>query len=155
MSNNDENEIQNLINKAFSDQITILLLKRSNITKIQFETLVIDILTDILSNNNVPFKEKALFRNKKVSRGAFSRTLSQARSRVISSVFTIILLSYVGVFEINPFDDFKNLAEKLRDYLNLSTRSKAKLSNLQLKRIEDELLEGIISLSKPTSIKNL
>ncbi len=155
MNNTNDKDVQNLIEKAFSDDITDLLLKKSNLTRTQLETLVIDILTDILSSNRVSFKEKALFRGKKVSRGAFSRTLSQARSKVISSVMTIILLNYLGIFDGVIFDDFRNLAEKLREYLNLSTNSKEKLSANKLKRIGDELIAGINTLSKPTSIKNL
>ena len=92
MSNTEETDVKNLIEKAFSDEITDLLLKKSNLTRIQLETFIIDILSDILSSNRVSFHEKAQFRNKKVSRGSFSRTLSQARSRVISSVMTILLL---------------------------------------------------------------
>lgn len=155
MSNTEETDVKNLIEKAFSDEITDLLLKKSNLTRIQLETFIIDILSDILSSNRVSFHEKAQFRNKKVSRGSFSRTLSQARSRVISSVMTIILLNYIGIFDNTIFDDFRSLAEKLRDYLNSSTNSKEKLSSIQFNRIENELIEGIITLSKPTSIKNM
>jgi hypothetical protein len=155
LSNTEETDVKNLIEKAFSDEITDLLLKKSNLTRIQLETFIIDILSDILSSNRVSFHEKAQFRNKKVSRGSFSRTLSQARSRVISSVMTIILLNYIGIFDNTIFDDFRSLAEKLRDYLNSSTNSKEKLSSIQFNRIENELIEGIITLSKPTSIKNM
>ena len=103
-----ENEInvQNIINKAFTDPISNLLLEKSNLTKIQFETLIIDLLTDVMSDEKVSFNQKTNFRTKKVKRGSFSRTLSQARMRVSSSIFTIILLSYIGIFEERPFDNY-------------------------------------------------
>ena len=90
---------------------------------------------------------------KKVSRGSFSRTLSQARSNIISSIFTIILFSYVGIFDVNPFEEYENLSVKLREYLIAIEKSEPKHSKMLLKRIEEELITGITSLSKPTSMK--
>jgi len=146
-------EAQNIIQKAFQDPITDLLLKNSNLTNIQFETLMIDLLIDVMSDEKVPFKNKTLFRNKKVSRGSFSRTLGQGRLRVISSIFTIVLLSYVGVFDSKPFEEYQNLVEKLRDYLVAVENSGPNVSRAMLKRIETELTEGIQSMARPTKLK--
>ncbi|MCJ7425136.1 hypothetical protein MUP01_12850 [Candidatus Bathyarchaeota archaeon] len=147
----DEN-LQKIIYKTFQDPIADLLLKQSNLTRIQFETLIIDLLTDILSDKKLSFYEKSLFRKEKVSRGSFSRTLAQARSSVISSIFTIVLLSYIGVFD-KPFEEYQELAEKLRDYLDTIEDKKEGRSPAMLKRLEEELLAGIRALSKPTSLK--
>ena len=145
--------VKNMIQKAFQDPITDLLLKKSNLTTAQFETLMIDLLIDIMSDEKIHFKEKTLFRMKKVSRGSFSRTLSQARSNIISSIFTIILFSYVGIFDVNPFEEYENLSVKLREYLIAIEKSDPKYSKILLKRIEEELITGITSLTKPTSMK--
>ena len=147
----DEN-LQKIIYKTFQDPIADLLLKQSNLTRIQFETLIIDLLTDILSDKKLSFYEKSLFRKEKVSRGSFSRTLAQARSSVISSIFTIVLLSYIGVFD-KPFEEYQELAEKLRDYIDTIEDKKEGRSPAMLKRLEEELLAGIRALSKPTSLK--
>lgn len=147
----DEN-LQKIIYKTFQDPIADLLLKQSNITRIQFETLIIDLLTDILSDKKLSFYEKSLFRKEKVSRGSFSRTLAQARGSVISSIFTIVLLSYIGVFD-KPFEEYQELAEKLRDYLDTIEDKKEGRSPAMLKRLEEKLLAGIRVLSKPTSLK--
>lgn len=147
----DEN-LQKIIYKAFQDPIADLLLKQSNLTRIQFETLIIDLLTDILSDNKLSFYEKSLFRKEKVSRGSFSRTLAQARGSVISSIFTIVLLSYIGVLD-KPFEEYQELAEKLRDYIDTIEDKKEGRSPAMLKRLEVELLAGIKTLSKPTSLK--
>lgn len=147
----DEN-LQKIIYKTFQDPIADLLLKQSDLTRIQFETLIIDLLTDILSDKKLSFYEKSLFRKEKVSRGSFSRTLAQARGSVISSIFTIVLLSYIGVFD-KPFEEYQELAEKLRDYLDTIEDKKEGRSPAMLKRLEEELLAGIRALSKPTSLK--
>jgi hypothetical protein len=144
---------QNIIQKTFQDPISELLLKNSILTRVQFETLVIDLLTDIMSDEKIPFKQKAYFRRRKVSRGSFSRSLAQARSKVIQSIFTIVLLSYIGVFEARPFDDYYYLAEKLKEYVTLLEERDFSISKEFLKQIETELVEGISRLATPTSIK--
>ena len=146
-------ETQKMIQKAFQDPITDLLLKNSKLTKTQFETLMIDLLIDVMSDEKVPFKEKTLFRANKVSRGSFSRTLSQARHRVISSIFTMVLLSYVGVYDSKPFEEYENLAEKLREYLTTIEKSGISRSPSIYRRIEEELIVGIKALSRPTKLK--
>jgi hypothetical protein len=148
-------ETQIIIQKAFQDPITDLLLKKSNLTKIQFETLMIDLLIDFMSDEKVSFKDKTIFRAQKVSRGSFSRTLGQARHRVISSIFTIILLSYVGVSNAKPFEEYENLAEKLREYLTTIEKLGVNRSPSLYRRIEEELTTGIEALSRPTKLKAL
>lgn len=144
---------QNIIQKTFQDPISDLLLKNSNLTRVQFETLVIDLLTDIISDEKIPYHQKAYFRRKKVSRGSFSRSLAQARAKVISSIFTIVLLSYIGVFDARPFDDYYLLAEKLKEYVTMLESRDMNGSRDLLKQIEAELVEGISRLASPTSIK--
>jgi len=78
--------------------------------------------------------------------------LAQARTSVISSIFTVILLSYIGVFE-KPFEEYQELAGKLRDYIETIEDKGEGRSPLMLKRLEEELLAGIRALSKPTSLK--
>jgi hypothetical protein len=146
-------ELQNVIKKSFQDPITDLLLKNSHLTRIQFETIIIDLLTDILSDEKVTFYQKTLFRSKSVSRGSFSRSLSQARKNIISSIFTIILLNYVGVFSSRAFDDYAFLAEKLREYLSIIESSDINSKKKLLIEIETELIEGIQLLATPKSIK--
>ena len=144
---------QNIIDKTFQDPLTDLLLKNSVLTRTQFETLVIDMLTDIISDKKVSFQQKTLLRSKKISRGSFSRSLSQARANVVSSVFTIVLLSYIGVFDERPFDEYYFLAEKLKEYATLTDSSEFNYTKGSLKRFEEELIKGIRELTSPSSIK--
>ena len=142
-----------MLQKTFKDPITDILLNNANITRIQFETLVIDMLTELISDNRLSLDEKTLFRTNNVSRGSFSRSLSQARKNVISSIFTIVLLSYIGVFDARPFDEYYVLAEKLKEYTTMLESTGSEINKTELKRFETELIEGIKKLAKPTSIK--
>ena len=146
-------DYQNVLQKTFQDPITDILLKYANITRIQFETLVIDMLTELISDNKLSLDEKTLFRSNNVSRGSFSRSLSQARKNVISSIFTIVLLSYIGVFDARPFDEYYVLAEKLKEYTTMIESTGLEINKTELKRFETELIEGITKLATPTSIK--
>jgi hypothetical protein len=147
--------LQKVLDKAFRDPISDLLLKYSSLTRTQFETLVIDLLTDTISDKRLTYSEKTLFRTREVSRASFSRTLSQARKNVISSIYTFILLSYIGVFDARPFEEYQILAEKLREYLGMLENSDTNQSKALLKTIETELMEGIRSLAEPTSVKTV
>ena len=146
-------DYQNVLQRTFQDPITDILLKNANLTRIQFETLVIDMLTELISDNKLSLDEKTLFRSNNVSRGSFSRSLSQARKNVISSIFTIVLLSYIGVFDARPFDEYYVLAEKLKEYTTMIESTGLEINKTELKRFETELIEGITKLATPTSIK--
>lgn len=148
-----EENFQNFIEKTFNDQITTLLLKNSNLTTIQFETLVIDLLTDLISDEKLTIYQKTLFRHQNISRGSFSRSLQQARRNVIKSIFTVVLLSYIGVFKENPFDDYFYLSEKLHEYLSIIESTQISERKTLLDRIEHELVDGINDLATPRSIK--
>lgn len=151
----ESNDLQKMIERAYKDPIAGILLKNSNITDTQYETLIIDYLTSIASDSIITFKNKALYRSKKVSRGSFSRTLSQARGNIISSIYTILLLAYIGIFDTVPFDDYKDLAEKLSEYKHLIDLSSDPQSANYLSRIEQELEEGIRALAEPRNLSNL
>ena len=130
-----------------------ILLKNSNLTKIQYESLLIDYFTDNMSENVLTYENKAIYRSKKVSRGSFSRTLSQARKNIISSIYTILLLSYVGIYDTYPFDEYKNLAEKLSEYTSLAYDQDSSESRSRIHKIERELAKGIRSLAEPKRLK--
>ena len=150
-----ENELQNMVNRSFKDQITAILLKNSNLTKIQYESLLIDYYTDNMSDNIITYDNKAIYRSKKVSRGSFSRTLSQARRNIISSIYTILLLSYVGIYDTYPFEEYNNLAEKLSEYSSLMKDQDSLESRSRIRRLEVELANGIRSLAEPKQLKQV
>jgi hypothetical protein len=150
-----KNELQKLVNNSFKDPISDILLKNSNLTKIQYESLLIDYFMDNMSDNTLTYENKTEYRSKKVSRGSFSRTLSQARKNIISSIYTILLLNYVGIYDALPFDDYKNLAEKLSEYTFLTQDPDDYESRSIIRRLELELANGIRVLAEPRKLKPL
>lgn len=145
--------IKIFINRSFKDPITGILLKNSNLTKTQFETLIIDLVSENVSDVGITYKNKAVLRSKYVSRGSFSRTLSQARGNIISAIYTILLLSYIGFFQEAPFEDYHHLSNKLREYVKMTQNSRGNHARDVLVRIEKELMDGIKKLSEPISLK--
>ena len=150
-----EIELQNMIERSFKDPIMAILLKNSNLTKIQYESLLINYFTDNMTNNTLTYENKAIYRSKKVSRGSFSRTLSQARKNIVSSIYTILLLSYIGIYDSYPFEEYKNLAEKLSEYTILTQDQDSPESRSRIKRLEVELANGIRSLAEPKQLKQV
>ena len=144
---------QNVLNRANNDKIANILLKYSNFTPTQFECLIIDYLSQNYSDIELTYNQKTLFRSKKVSRGSFSRSLQQARTNIISSIYTILLLMYIGIYDNPPFEEYKNLSEKLREYISIIESEDTNRSRQILLRIESELREGIAELAHSKHLK--
>jgi hypothetical protein len=112
-------KVQLWLETSLEDPIVKILLKNSHLTKTQLETLLIDILADSICSKQLKYDEKARLRlNKaKISRGAFNRTLKQAEGNVIKSIYTVLLLGYLGIFEHTTLDPYVEVANKLNDYM--------------------------------------
>jgi len=97
-----------------------IFIKNSNLTKTQLETFLIDVLAENMAGKTLKYDDKARMRLLRggVSRGAFNRTLRQARVNVIRSVYTVLLLGYLGVFETTSLDPYLEVANKLQTYLS-------------------------------------
>ena len=146
---------QNILNSANKDPIVRILLKYCNLTSIQYESLIIDYLSLNMSDIELTYKQKALLRSKSVSRGSYSRSLSQARSNVIYSIYTILLLMYIGIYDSDPFFEYKNLSEKLSEYIEFIEKNDSSQRNFLISRIESELQRGIESLAHTRNLKPL
>jgi len=111
--------VQKWLLGSTNDPIIKILSKNSNLTKTQLETLLIDFLAPNVSGKSLTNQEKALLRLTKagISRGAFNHTLKQARRNIIQSIYTIILLGYLGLFEDTRLDPYLEVANKLREYV--------------------------------------
>jgi len=123
--------VQNWLIRSTNDPIVKILSRNSNLTKIQMESLLIDFLATNIAGKTLSNEEKAKLRLSKVeiSRGAFNRTLKQARSNVIQSMYTILLLGYLGIFNNIRLDPYLEAASKLQNYVRAY---KDVLSNSQL-----------------------
>ncbi len=79
--------------------------------------------------------------------------MNQARANIISAIYTVLLLFYIGIFETPPFEEYNNLTEKLSEYLTLIQASEDLQARQLLRRIEEELRRGIQSLAEPKALK--
>ncbi|MCD6480561.1 hypothetical protein J7L65_07260 [Candidatus Bathyarchaeota archaeon] len=137
-------EVKNSIFRVFRDPIIRLLLKSSNLTPVQFETMLIDVIGRINQEKVLSYEEKRKLRSKTVSRGAFIRTLNQARERVREAIYTILLINYLGILDSSFFEDYQQLFERLREYLRDVEESEK--TKIILRRIEREIKTRIDAL---------
>lgn len=146
--------VQKWLKTALNDQITKILVKNSNLTKIQIETLLIDFLAENITEKRMKMEEKAKLRLTKaeISRGAFNRTLKQARKNVIQSIYTILLLGYLGIFDSTRLDPYIEIANKLQAYVDaykniLPDKNRAEENIRVISMLRDELERSLESLS--------
>jgi hypothetical protein len=153
--------VQNWLICSTNDQIVKILSKNSNLTKTQLESLLIDFLATNIAGKTLSNEEKAKLRLSKaeISRGAFNRTLKQARKNVIQSMYTILLLGYLGIFNNIRLDSYLEAASKLQDYVsaykdilsnNQLAEEQLRIVNMLRKELESsfEQLSGTDALSR-------
>ncbi|MBS7605239.1 MAG: hypothetical protein QXR84_03815 [Candidatus Bathyarchaeia archaeon] len=158
MNSLPKEEIQMWLTSLNKDPIFKILLKNSNLTKVQAETFLIDILAEKIVNKKLVYEEKAKLRLLKagVSRGSFNRTLAQARKNIIKSIYTVILLGYLGIFDDPRLEPYIEIANKIRAY-NEKYREileSGKIEEDQIKilqTLQNEIEKMLFHLSKPRS----
>jgi len=157
-----KNSIQKWLISSLDDPIVKILTKNSHLTKTQLETLLIDILAENLAGKSLRYEEKAKLRLLRagISRGAFNRTLRQARRNIIQSVYTIILLGYLGVFEDTRLDPYLEAANKLQAYLSsyreISNDTNVRDGHLRIvSMLREELEDSLQRLSNPKSLSKM
>jgi hypothetical protein len=150
--------VQKWITESLSDPIAKILAKNSNLTKTQLETLLIDVLAENIVGKPLKYDEKARLRLLKggISRGAFNRTLKQAKKNVIKSTYTIILLGYLGIFESTKLDPYIEVASKLQTYIkaykNILRGKKLTNEHLRIMNMLREELEASLTVLSNGSI---
>jgi hypothetical protein len=151
--------VQKWLIHSINDPIAKILAKNSNLTKIQLETLLIDFLATNIVAKTLKNEEKARLRLSKaeISRGAFNRTLRQARKNVIQSMYTIILLGYLGMFNNTRLDPYLEAASKLQHYVSAyrDILSNGKLAEEQLRivsMLREELESSLERLSGTSAL---
>jgi hypothetical protein len=149
--------IQLWLKGSLEDPIVKILAKNSHLTKTQLETLLIDVLSENIAEKPLKYDEKANLRltKAKISRGAFNRTLKQAKENVIKTIYTVLLLGYLGIFESTTLDPYLEIANKLQEYVEVHKKMQNKdeeLGNHQkvIKMIREELETSLKRLSNPS-----
>ncbi len=151
--------MQKWLSGSTTDPIIKILSRNSNLTKTQLETLLIDFLGPNISGKSLTNQEKALLRLTKagISRGAFNHTLKQARRNIIQSMYTIILLGYLGIFEDTRLDPYLEVANKLKEYVgaykDVISNNELATEHLRIVTMLREELENTLEkLSTPRSL---
>lgn len=164
---NEIEETRSWARRMLQDPIAQILAENSQLSLVQLETLVLDYLIDGFGGKSIDYETKASLRAKKstkrkqegVSRGAFNRSLAQARRNVTKSVFTVVLLGYLGLLDTPSLRRYQDLAEDIRSYAReydiVATNSeKPTPTHLNtLRQTQERILQLIESLSQPTALK--
>jgi hypothetical protein len=117
--------IQSNVKQVLNEPILKTLVKQSTLTETQLETLIIDLLVEDNYGAHIPYDDKAAFRSRRgtrargVSRGAFNRSLSQARRNLTRCLSTMLLLAYLGLFEFTIFRPFEEIAGRIGNYRHI------------------------------------
>ncbi len=149
------------IQETLREPILRLLTKNSVLTEVQLETLLVDLVLEDQFDWHIPYEKKASLRRKKsegVSRGAFNRTLRQARRNLIRCFYTMILLAYLGLFDYTIFRPFEELASKIGDYRRIREMLSGKMhltkEEVESYRITEEtILQFLNELISPLTLK--
>jgi len=135
-------KIQSWIKRLLEDPLTEILLNNSLLSKTQLETLLIDLLSEDIIGYRINYEDKAKLRlnDKGISRGSFNRTLKQANININKTIYTVLLLGYLGIFKTTQLQPFiqmsNNLNRYIKSYKNLWNRQNTEpIENIKLKEI--------------------
>jgi hypothetical protein len=149
--------VQAWLTASTNDPIVKIMAKHSHLTTTQLETLLIDVLSEAMSDKPLKYDEKASLRlaKAKISRGSFNRTLKQAKENVTKSIYTVLLLGYLGVFETTTLDPYLEIANKLHEYVEayketLDQNSAPDDHLKAIKLIREQLESSLKRLSSPS-----
>jgi len=140
-------DVRNKIIRIKEDSLAKLLMKNSHLTEIQLETFLIDIMAEDLIEKKMGYEEKSKIRlNKiKISRGAFNRTLKQAKTNIFNSIYTIFLLGYLGILDSPTLNPFIETSNKLKGYIEIYNNV---WEELKKKPVDKNKLESVSLLRK-------
>lgn len=95
-----------------NDPILRVLAKGSSLTRRQLEALLVE-LESIEGGRRISYASKA--RTLGVSKGTYARIVSQASKNVREAMFTVLLVSYLGLLGEDKYRWFIELGECLQD----------------------------------------
>lgn len=148
------------LNATLQDPIAQILLEHSSLTRIQFKSLLISLLGEELTGRRLSGQERANLRSERInlSRGSFNRTVAQARDNVVESVYTILLLGYVGLFDTPELGPFLEIASRIKAHMEEQKASGTGTTKEQMRvadLIREELERGLMDLVRGTGRKGL
>jgi hypothetical protein len=139
--------VRKSLNETLQDRILKILLKNSNMTRKQFESFLIDSVSESsLQRGNIS-RERPRLRTDRdyLSRGSFDRTLKQAGRNVVKATFTILLLGYTGLLETPQLEPFLEVGNRLRAYNELRGERSGEVEKME-EGVVSELSEILTSM---------
>ncbi|MFW9845710.1 MAG: hypothetical protein ACFFD6_03095 [Candidatus Thorarchaeota archaeon] len=151
--------------QVLQEPIMKALIDQSFLTRTQLETLLIDLVVEDEYGSHIPYDAKASLRSQSirrtrgVSRGAFNRTLSQARRNITRCLCTMLLLAYLGLFDFTLFRPFEEVATRIGDYRRIrdTLSGKTDLSKEEVESYstaERTILSALEELTSSTILKS-
>lgn len=123
----------------------------TNLTKIQLETLVIDLITDEV-NPEIGYLERGEIRS--VTKRSFYRTLEQARLNLIRAMFTIMIAAVLNIIDSPRLSDFNELSQNFLDLItinNLEEQTPEEKENW-IKIYTKMIFDNVQNLKKQTAL---
>lgn len=150
-------ELEERLRNLTSDPLIALLLSESNLTEKQLQAILIDLFATKEDQKRLRYEEKAQIMPKRIKRGAYNRILAQGRRNIIRAFFTIYLIGYLEIIDMEAFEGHINLGVRIREYIEAYRRNLpegfSRDESERLKMVYRELLERVKSLIKPISLK--
>jgi len=95
------------------DKLLLLLLENSNHTIVQLDTLISHL---IIHRSHGKLEEMMSVKDgPKITKGSFLRSLEQARGNTRSSIYSILLLGYLGFADHNFMDGLIRISRMLEE----------------------------------------
>jgi len=151
--------------QVLKEPILKKLQEGSVLSEAQMETLLIDLVVEDSYGTHITYEDKATYRSKRgtrsrgVSRGAFNRTLNQARRNISRCLYTMLLLAYLGLFELTIFRPFEEVAARIGDYRRIRDilAGKTELTTEELESVratERTIMAALDELSSSLALKS-
>ena len=145
-------EIENAqkgIRSFLQEPICKILLRKSFFTEIQLETLLIDHMIGQSVDQRITQERKAQARRvaSGKSRGAYNRVLQQSRTKLEKTVYSVLLMGYLGILADVRVATLSKASEKLQNYINTvrSRQTGSKSPSGSRERAENEaIIENIL-----------
>jgi len=141
-----------IINLFYSETDTTKGSKEwTNLTKIQLETLIVDLVTDE-TNPELGYLERGEIRS--VTKRSFYRTLEQARLNLIRAMFTIMIAAVLNVIDSPRLSDFNELSQNFLDLItinNLENQTPEEKENW-IKIYTKMIFDNVQKLKKQTAL---
>lgn len=157
MNDGDARSPMNLsLGRLSKDPLARILLENSHLSKVQFQTFLIDVLWSAGREASRETRVRVKSDRRRVSKGAFNRTLSQARGNVVKSIYTLFLLSYFGLFDSPKLEPFIRLGNEMQTVLEARLETSEipdSDAHMAAKVLEDALEAAVRELATMTAFK--